>query len=259
MTVRTRQPPSDRVQQGEAGLELPGAFVEEASAALGLPGRAEPSGEPSHGTSAPAVFQAPADEVAAVGGEAQGTQAGKAAGASAVAVPIDALEAILTAARTARGRERNACLQQWRDRLRIVPEAPAAREARARWLTELLQEGDLESLVGARRWTARATAAEALLSLGYPYALEIHPDDLEHLRAVQALQRPESSVLLAGMAVTACLLAIGGDAVDGQLGLLALAGGLLAPVMPGRVFWSRRLRRKTDVASGATPAGPRPG
>lgn len=151
---------------------------------------------------------------------------------------LEELEGHLSAARAAHGRERSAHLRAWRARLRTPPVGPGSRQALAHWLMELLQEGTLEALVGEERWTARAMAAEALLSLGYPHALEIHPDDLEHLRAVQAL-RPGGSGLLATIALMACLLAIGGDALDGQLELLALAGGLLAPVMPGVVIWNR--------------------
>ncbi|WP_239989389.1 hypothetical protein [Corallococcus macrosporus] len=47
----------------------------------------------------------------------------------------------------------------------------------------LLESGRLTGLVDARGRTCRAAAVEALLSLGFPYALEVHPEDLAHLRA----------------------------------------------------------------------------
>ncbi|WP_275899140.1 hypothetical protein [Pyxidicoccus caerfyrddinensis] len=47
----------------------------------------------------------------------------------------------------------------------------------------LLETGKLEGLVDTRGRSCRAVAVEALLSLGFPYALEVRPEDLEHLRA----------------------------------------------------------------------------
>lgn len=47
----------------------------------------------------------------------------------------------------------------------------------------LLESGRLTGLVDAKGRTCRAAAVEALLSLGFPYALEVLPEDLEHLRA----------------------------------------------------------------------------
>ncbi|MFP2908628.1 hypothetical protein ACLESD_26970 [Pyxidicoccus sp. 3LFB2] len=47
----------------------------------------------------------------------------------------------------------------------------------------LLESGKLEGLVDSRGRTCRAAAVEALLALGFPYALEVRPEDLEHLRA----------------------------------------------------------------------------
>jgi hypothetical protein len=50
-------------------------------------------------------------------------------------------------------------------------------------LHRLLETGKLEGLVDTRGRSCRAVAVEALLSLGFPYALEVRPEDLEHLRA----------------------------------------------------------------------------
>ena len=47
----------------------------------------------------------------------------------------------------------------------------------------LLESGKLDGLVDVRGRSCRAVAVEALLSLGFPYALEVRPEDLEHLRA----------------------------------------------------------------------------
>jgi hypothetical protein len=47
----------------------------------------------------------------------------------------------------------------------------------------LLETGKLEGLVDSRGRSCRAVAVESLLALGFPYALEVRPEDLEHLRA----------------------------------------------------------------------------
>jgi hypothetical protein len=57
-------------------------------------------------------------------------------------------------------------------------------------LHRLLDSGRLEGLVDARGRSCRAVAVEALLSLGFPYALEVQPEDLKHLRANHA-SRPQ--------------------------------------------------------------------
>ncbi|MCP3163026.1 hypothetical protein [Myxococcus qinghaiensis] len=50
-------------------------------------------------------------------------------------------------------------------------------------LHRLLDGGRLDGLVDAEGRSCRAVAVESLLSLGFPYALEVEPDDLKHLRA----------------------------------------------------------------------------
>lgn len=50
-------------------------------------------------------------------------------------------------------------------------------------LHRLLESGKLEGLVDGQGRSCRAVAVEALLGLGFPYALEVRPEDLEHLRA----------------------------------------------------------------------------
>ncbi|MCY1031141.1 hypothetical protein OV207_06705 [Corallococcus sp. BB11-1] len=51
----------------------------------------------------------------------------------------------------------------------------------------LLEGGTLEGLVDADGRTCRAAAVESLLALGFPYALEVRPEDLEHLRSTPVL------------------------------------------------------------------------
>jgi hypothetical protein len=67
-------------------------------------------------------------------------------------------------------------------RLRRVPHQ-AAPEAAAWWLLRALEENTWIGWTDARGRTCRAAAVEALLGLGYPWALHVTPEDLEHYRA----------------------------------------------------------------------------
>lgn len=85
-------------------------------------------------------------------------------------------------------------------------------------LHRLLGGGKLDGLVDAQGRSCRAVAVEALLSLGFPYALEVEPEDLKHLRA-NSTARP------------------GGGGKKGRFDLgpgvpaTVLAGGVLAQVI----------------------------
>jgi hypothetical protein len=52
-------------------------------------------------------------------------------------------------------------------------------------LHELLEGGRLEGLAESLGRPCRAAAVEALLGLGFPYALEVRPEDLAYLRSQQ--------------------------------------------------------------------------
>jgi hypothetical protein len=59
---------------------------------------------------------------------------------------------------------------------------PAGGRAQADALLKLLEGGRLTELVDSEGKTCRAAAAEALIAMGYPYALELSPEDLDHVR-----------------------------------------------------------------------------
>ncbi len=65
-------------------------------------------------------------------------------------------------------------------------------------LLRLLEGGRLEGLVDTAGRSARATAAMALVGMGYPYALELSPEDLDHLRQAQGPRTPRV-FLVAGL------------------------------------------------------------
>ena len=67
-------------------------------------------------------------------------------------------------------------------RLRRIP-GDVPPEPAARWLLEALERSTWVGFADARGRTCRAAAVEALLALGYPWALHVTPEDLEHYRA----------------------------------------------------------------------------
>lgn len=84
-------------------------------------------------------------------------------------------------ARLSSGDERQEVLARLGARLDALGTGGGSRE-KADLLLALLEDGQLEGLRLTEQRTARAAAVEALLHLGYPYALEVRPEDLEHLR-----------------------------------------------------------------------------
>jgi hypothetical protein len=92
-------------------------------------------------------------------------------------------------------------LERWVHRAAAAPESERVRLARriavrlrrlpresppdvaARWLLRALEGSVWLDWADSRGWTCRAEAVEALLALGYPWALHVTPEDLEHYRA----------------------------------------------------------------------------
>ena len=71
-------------------------------------------------------------------------------------------------------------------------------------LQQLLSSGALATLSGSDGKTARAVAVERLLGLGYPYALEVAPEDLAHWRS----ERPSEATDGRGLAVLVMTVAV---------------------------------------------------
>ena len=85
-------------------------------------------------------------------------------------------------ARGAEGAERDELAGQLGLQIETLGRGRGSREV-ADLLLHLLEDGRLEGLWAEGRRTCRSVAVESLTHLGYPYALEVHPEDLEHLRA----------------------------------------------------------------------------
>ena len=117
--------------------------------------------------------------------------------------------------------------------------------ATADCLHGLLASGELATLRASDGTSARAVAVERLLALGYPYALEVSPEDLAHWRA----ERPSESADGRGlpilvMTVAVCLSLWGVSDPPSGFGLvtvLALQAVTVAgAVRPGLRLWARK-------------------
>ncbi|HYV48276.1 MAG TPA: hypothetical protein VFA20_25625 [Myxococcaceae bacterium] len=145
-------------------------------------------------------------------------------------------------ARRAATAELNAVLGQ----MARYPSRPAA-DLLLRWL----DQGALKDLQDAEGLTARAAAAAAVLSMGYPYALEISPDDLDHLRARSAAVRgPGGAVGALMMMVVTSLIAVVQLATEPGVQGVGNAVGLLVAMMASVVVMlsSGRRRRWAAIA-----------
>jgi hypothetical protein len=112
-------------------------------------------------------------------------------------------------------------------------------------LHALLEGGQLAGLEDTTGRTCRAAATEALLRLGFPFALEVRPEDLEHLRGRDEEQGFPWASLAAGGVLGTGLIAQWLALPEGPksnnpglllplivlmgLSLLTLVPGLLAP------------------------------
>lgn len=113
------------------------------------------------------------------------------------------LEAAIAEARGAEGVEQEKLADDVNAALRLLRETSAARRA-ADVLLGHLHKRSFGKLTGTDGRTCRSVAVEQLLALGFPFALEVMPEDLEHHRAQE---RPLSGtwkvllLLLAAFAV----------------------------------------------------------
>jgi len=112
-------------------------------------------------------------------------------------------------------------------------------------LLQLLASGELATFRASDGTSARAVAVERLLALGYPYALEVSPEDLAHWRAERPSEATDGRGLaVLVMTVAVCLSLWGLSEPPTDLGLaavLALEGVTVAgAVRPSLRRWARR-------------------
>jgi hypothetical protein len=112
-------------------------------------------------------------------------------------------------------------------------------------LQALLASGELAMLRMSDGTSARAVAVERLLGLGYPYALEVVPEDLAHWREERPSEATDGRGLaILVMTVAVCLALWGVSDPPTGLGLasvLALEGVTVAGVVrPPLRRWARK-------------------
>lgn len=104
------------------------------------------------------------------------------------------LEQLAIAARNTPGSASKAAMVALHSALRAL----SPTEANAKALVRLLDDGALAELRGDDGPT-RELAIETLLRLGYPWALQLHPDELAWYRRTQGLQRRAKWLWLLGV------------------------------------------------------------
>jgi len=106
------------------------------------------------------------------------------------------LEQLANTARSTPGKAGREALQALHDALSTL--APTGQNAAT--LVRLIDEGAFHELRGDGGGLTRELAVETLLALGFPWALQIHPDELAWYRQSLFLQRRNKRLLLLGVA-----------------------------------------------------------
>ncbi|HTS81813.1 MAG TPA: hypothetical protein VMH40_14525 [Myxococcaceae bacterium] len=156
-------------------------------------------------------------------------------------VPEDPLGRALSAAR-APGADAGAARSFVDGLARLDLGSPRATADR---LHQFLASGELDLLRASDGTSARAVAVDRLLGLGYPYALEVSPEDLAHWRAERPSEATDGRGLaVLVMTVAACLALWGLSDPPTGVGLatvLGLEGVTIAgAVRPSLRRWARK-------------------
>ena len=114
----------------------------------------------------------------------------------ALAVPsLEKFELLTLTARSAPGQERRDATAALHAALATFPRAPEY----ATLLLRLLDEGAFNDLRNDDGTTTREVAVEALLNLGYPWALQIQPEELSRYRQLALARTRNKWLLLLGI------------------------------------------------------------
>lgn len=108
------------------------------------------------------------------------------------------IAALATTAKQAEGPAEADAIAQALGTLRGKPSRQAADQLR-----QLLETGALEGLAASDGRTCRAVAVDVLLTFGFPFALEVTPEDLAHYRAHGRPRRWTPAVVSGGLLVLA--------------------------------------------------------
>lgn len=111
------------------------------------------------------------------------------------------LELLAVTARTTPGQEGRDALVS----LQRALETLTSTEENGRLLLRLLDEGAFNELRADDGSPTRELAVETLLRLGYPWALQIHPDELAWFRDAEATRQRNKYLLLLGIGALAAV------------------------------------------------------
>ena len=111
------------------------------------------------------------------------------------------LELLALTARSTPGQEGRDALAALQDALSTLTPT----EEHGKLLVRLLDEGAFNELRGDDGSPTRELAVETLLRLGYPWALQIHPDELAWYRGVEAARQRNKYLLLLGIGAVAAI------------------------------------------------------
>jgi hypothetical protein len=120
------------------------------------------------------------------------------------------------------------------------------------WLLEQLEEEGLSGLTDKRGWPVRAAVVEAIIEFGYPFALELRPEDVEFLTE-EKKKRPTRLwplTIASGLGLTASVaLGLLGVASTRTTGVDVVTAGLTATGFLGLLLTHPRggARRALEV------------
>jgi len=106
-------------------------------------------------------------------------QTGELEAGASLSLPLD----LLQRARNSEGDERLQLAGRLNELMRKSASDPN-RESWAKFLVDMLEDKGFHDLYDGDGVSCRAVAAQAILTFGFPYALHLHPDDLDYLRTV---------------------------------------------------------------------------
>lgn len=113
-----------------------------------------------------------------------------------IAMPaLERFELLALTARSAPGQEGRDAVASLHAMLGQFPPT----DAHAKLLLRLLDEGAFNDVRSDDGTPTREVAIETLLSLGYPWALQIHPDELDWYRRADFLRKRNKWLLLLGI------------------------------------------------------------
>lgn len=134
--------------------------------------------------------------------QAQAAQSAEAVGPSLAPFPEPPpLELLAHTARSTPGQAGRDALVSLQHALEVL--APA--EQNGKQLLQLLDEGAFNELRGDDGSPTRELAVQTLLRLGYPWALQIHPDELAWFRNATATRQRNKYLLLMGIGALAAV------------------------------------------------------